>query len=850
MVFIVKKIDNMIRKLFSKGLLFASVVIAATTVGKAQTTTIATTTPSAAAYYITGDGDPTTHLVNFITFDILNDNLCPTKLTSVSSYHAGSRVGNGVVRSQNNALYELWVSTTKISGPPTPITGANGWTKIATTTNINTGTTNGVTEIFKNVSYDIPPQTKVRFLIYCAASMFTPANTNPGTITVNNITLFCGSNNENWAGFFFGNPAGFNYPNNGSFSANVIGAPITTINFEGAVKLETLPPDVTADISLKPKVACIGDDVLLKATSTSPGATYTWRNQAGTVLVSNSPTGQHLLTNVQPSDAGKYYVTSFACGAESFPDSATLNINDPIAPTYSGKTAYCLNEQFEPITINGTNPKWYYDAVGGSPVPVTPTINTSSPNSLTYYISQTDAFGCESRERTQITFTAAAKPAVPIVSTPVYYCENATADELTAIGQNILWYYFPTGGIETSIPPTPNTTALDSFQYYVTQTVDGCESDRNRIDVVVTQRPNGMILLDKDDICAEDSITIGYYGSAFPTAQYNWTLPTPGAVVLNGGFDQGPITVRLDSAGQHQVKLRVGVTGCLSDQYVEDVRVRALPYGRIVAKQDVCLQQPELIEATGYTEDLDSFAWDFDGGLTTHFTTEQGPYGVYWNTDGEKIVKVTFTHEGCSDFAVDTVTVRPKPSAKIVATWENFDASTRQFATTNYNFEADSICSRDSLKVSVEVVEPGATYKWTPTRFFDTYSDIPSTYARIDFDSKIFVEVEDIYGCRNIDSAEVDTKRCCEMTFPNAFTPNGDGLNDFFRPITVGRREVETFRVVNRYGQTVYESIQSSRGWDGNMNGKPADVGTYFYLISFMCGDEKVDQGGEVILIR
>src|SRR5690606_11608821 len=149
------------------------------------------------------------------------------------------------------------------------------------------------------------------------------------------------------------------------------------------------------------------------------------------------------------------------------------------------------------------------------------------------------------------------------------------------------------------------------------------------------------------------------------------------------------------------------------------------------------------------------------------------------------------------------------------------DAATRQFTTSNYNFETDSICSRDSLKVTVEVVEPGATYKWTPTRFFDTYSDVPSTYARVDFDSKIFVEVEDIYGCQNIDSAEVDTKRCCEMTFPTAFTPNGDGLNDFFRPITVGRREVETSRVVNRYGQTVYESIQSSRGWDGNMNGKP-----------------------------
>lgn len=842
MVFIVKKIDNMIRKLFSKGLLvLATVLLGTQAVQAQQIKTLAGTTPATNRAMLGSGGT----FVNFVTFDVENSNNCPVELVDVANMHFGSTTVGPNAFSQNFARYELWYTLTKTTGAPTPVTGAGGWNMITSTSAVNTGTVNAVTPIFTNVQFDIPPSTKVRFLLLCNAGMISSYNTAPLSVNDAGVTLFCGSATETWVGIA---------PNTVSANATQVDwtglTPGTHFNFEGSIKFKILPPDVTVPNIFKPITACIGDQVILKATSSSAGATFTWRNQAGTVLVSNSPTGNCTLNNVQITDAGKYYVTSFACGEESLIDSAVLNVNDPVAPTYSGKTAYCLNEQFEPIIINGTNPKWYYDAVGGSPVPVTPTINTSSPNSLTYYISQTDAFGCESQERTQITFTAAAKPAVPIVSTPVYYCENATADELTAIGQNILWYYFPTGGIETSIPPTPNTTALDSFQYYVTQTVDGCESDRNRIDVVVTQRPNGMILLDKDDICAEDSITIGYYGSAFPTAQYNWTLPTPGAVVLNGGFDQGPITVRLDSAGQHQVKLRVGVTGCLSDQYVEDVRVRALPYGRIVAKQDVCLQQPELIEATGYTEDLDSFAWDFDGGLTTHFTTEQGPYGVYWNTDGEKIVKVTFTHEGCSDFAVDTVTVRPKPSAKIVATWENFDASTRQFATTNYNFEADSICSRDSLKVSVEVVEPGATYKWTPTRFFDTYSDIPSTYARIDFDSKIFVEVEDIYGCRNIDSAEIDTKRCCEMTFPNAFTPNGDGLNDFFRPITVGRREVETFRVVNRYGQTVYESIQSSRGWDGNMNGKPADVGTYFYLISFMCGDEKVDQGGEVILIR
>src|SRR5690606_37353360 len=103
---------------------------------------------------------------------------------------------------------------------------------------------------------------------------------------------------------------------------------------------------------------------------------------------------------------------------------------------------------------------------------------------------------------------------------------------------------------------------------------------------------------------------------------------------------------------------------------------------------------------------------------------------------------------------------------------------------------------------------------------------------------------------QNKDSLEVTTKPCCEMAFPNAFSPNSDGRNDLFRPVTIGRREVKTFQVFNRYGQLVYESKQGHRGWDGTMNGRNADIGTYFYMIQFVCGNENLTQSGEVILVR
>lgn len=837
----------MIKKLFIQRVLLLAMLLISSKVF-AQ---IPLVTPNSAAYTIvyssTGQGAG-----DFITLEVQNDNPCPIRITNIAMHHMGRWQVTftqpfTVTRlvSTNGAKYDLWTSTTRLTGNPFPVNPANGWTKVATSDTIDTDTLNVVTNIFTGLDTYIPANTTMRLLISCTDTIRVPLNTAPQTVTNSNVTLVNGSGSNIYTGYF-GLAAGFN-------ATNFTG--ISSINFEGAVTVELLPPTTpVADISLKPAIRCLDEMLTLKATHPKPGGTFTWRDKNGTVIAQNT-TGTHQLGPLTHAHAGRYYVSYNLCGKESLQDSVTVIISDPPAPTISGKLDYCLNEQFEYTTVNGTNPIWYYTATGGSPVPVTPTINTSTPNTLIYFVSQTDQYGCESRTRTLVRYRAAPKPEKPIVNTPVYYCEEMPAEQLSAIGDTLRWYYFPVNGVPTSTAPTPNTSVNDSFQYYVTQTVDGCESDRSRIDVVVTFRPNGQILIDKTEICAKDSITIGYYGSAFAGSQYNWVVPERGTTILNGfGDNDSTIVIRLDEPGTHKLSLTVGQTGCLSTEYSETITVNPLPYGRIYAKQDVCLGQPELLEVINYTPKLDTFEWDFAGGNTTHFSTEQGPYGVFWSTDGEKIVNVKLVDQGCVSVISDTIMVHPKPNATIVGTQDVYindknDPNYRMFVPVDY-VEGDEICASDSLKVTVQTVEPGATYKWTPTRFFDTYSDRPVTYARVDFSSKIYVEVEDVYGCQNKDSLEVKTKSCCEMTFPTAFTPNGDGKNDMFRPVTVGRREVRLFQVYNRYGQVIYDSRNAFTGWDGTMNGRDADIGSYFYQINFMCDKENVIQSGEVILVR
>lgn len=105
------------------------------------------------------------------------------------------------------------------------------------------------------------------------------------------------------------------------------------------------------------------------------------------------------------------------------------------------------------------------------------------------------------------------------------------------------------------------------------------------------------------------------------------------------------------------------------------------------------------------------------------------------------------------------------------------------------------------------------------------------------------------YGCRDTATARVNV--IDGMMVPNAFSPNGDGRNDVFRIANVGYQGVEEFRIINRWGQVVFDTINGTDGWDGTYKGQPAEVGTYFYSIRLrlMDGNIKVLRG-DLVLVR
>jgi gliding motility-associated-like protein len=151
---------------------------------------------------------------------------------------------------------------------------------------------------------------------------------------------------------------------------------------------------------------------------------------------------------------------------------------------------------------------------------------------------------------------------------------------------------------------------------------------------------------------------------------------------------------------------------------------------------------------------------------------------------------------------------------------------------------------------SANVQNYGYNYKWEPEHSF-VNDNRPEIWGRVEeLRSMITLTVTTPFGCKASYSQQIKPEECCTVSFPNAFTPNGDDKNDCFRPMFTGYKRFQMFRVTNRWGQTVFESTNSNPKWDGMYNGVKQDLGVYYYYLRYDCGGKTLEVKGDVTLIR
>lgn len=188
-------------------------------------------------------------------------------------------------------------------------------------------------------------------------------------------------------------------------------------------------------------------------------------------------TGGVALASSASIATGTYYVSQTSGGCESPRTAVAVIVTVVPNPTASAQT-FCNSGTVAGLSATGSGLNWYSAATGGVALASTTALATG-----TYYVSQT-INGCEgSRTAVSVTVNTTLAP----TATAQTFCNSGTVSALVATGTALNWYSSLTGGAALA-----NTTALATGTYYVSQTVNACESPRTAVSVTVntTSAPN------------------------------------------------------------------------------------------------------------------------------------------------------------------------------------------------------------------------------------------------------------------------------------------------------------------------------------------------------------------------
>jgi gliding motility-associated-like protein len=142
-------------------------------------------------------------------------------------------------------------------------------------------------------------------------------------------------------------------------------------------------------------------------------------------------------------------------------------------------------------------------------------------------------------------------------------------------------------------------------------------------------------------------------------------------------------------------------------------------------------------------------------------------------------------------------------------------------------------------------------YEWIPAYGLNN-AHIGTPTAILDKSITYTVIAKNAIGCQGTDNINITVFVGPEIYVPNAFSPNGDNLNDILKAITAGIRYFHYFRIYNRWGNLVFSTTDQSIGWDGTFKSAAQTSGTTFVWIA--AGEDYrgnlVQRKGTVILIK
>jgi gliding motility-associated-like protein len=229
---------------------------------------------------------------------------------------------------------------------------------------------------------------------------------------------------------------------------------------------------------------------------------------------------------------------------------------------------------------------------------------------------------------------------------------------------------------------------------------------------------------------------------------------------------------------------------------------------------------------------VNRWLWQLDYNGTSNL---QNPV-TYFNSFGTKQIILSVSNGFCSDTVTKNIILDNELKAA--------------FETNN------TLCPEDTAVFKNTSIGNIVSYDWNfqNGNFSTDENPSPQKYPIL-LDEKnyaVTLVVKSNLGCYDTAVNNIRVLKSCYIAVPNAFTPNGDGLNDFLYPLNAFKADNLEFKVYNRLGQLVFHSNDWTQKWDGTVKGDPQDAGIYVWTLKYILRDtgKHIFMKGSTVLIR
>jgi len=566
-------------------------------------------------------------------------------------------------------------------------------------------------------------------------------------------------------------------------------------------------------------VICYGDSLNIVAGSTIGNYIYSWSTGQTASSVFVNPTTSSTYTVTATDSLGCYDSLQSTVTVNPLPQLEILPLDAKLCLGDTMTLSVSSNPAAQSISWSG----------GGTGVlkQVWPTINTI------YNVSVTDINNCHNSTSREV--KVYDKPVITIVPDIDTICMGDSIQHKvfsTNPIYSILWNTLDTTDLITTIPPITR-----NYSVFVVDT-NGCWGT-DSAEVVVKPRPQVNILPAQLWSCTEDSLLIACATTAPAGSVHSWDFS--GGNILSGS-GSNPHWLRWTNPGSYLVTLFAEQDGCISKTDSAIIDVFETPVVDFVANplgacENVAVQFQNL------TPNIQHYHWNFGNPLVQDDTSnlenpnyaypQPGTYGVRLN-----VVSV----DGCTaqDYKPAYVIVSPRP----VADFEGFPkvVSILDPKISFWDFSIDALTWEYDFGDPNSGSSNFANIKYPWHNFTDTGY----------FDVRLVVINE--YGCTDTTYRTFYVKPFPQLYYPDAFTPNGDGLNDVFK--VVGHDyDWSTFEmnILDRWGRVIFRTTDVNEGWNGKEfnTGNMCSPASYVVVIKVSDRDKNPEVfRGKVVLVR